>query len=162
MLSFDIIKPEEAKDLAALADEIWHEYFPCILSQGQIDYMLKRFQSEKAVLEQLGDGYIYCFIRSGGDVCGYMCIRPEEKRLFLSKLYIKAEYRGRGMASWAMCFIRGFCKGKELSEIYLHVNKYNEHSIAVYSHLGFGIADSCVDDIGSGYVMDDYIMTMRP
>ena len=37
------VEPQELQQLAALADEIWHEYFPCILSEGQIDYMVEQF-----------------------------------------------------------------------------------------------------------------------
>ena len=43
-------------------------------------------------------------------------------------------------------------------KIYLTVNKGNTPSYQIYLHLGFKVIDSVVNDIGHGYVMDDYIM----
>ena len=34
---------EEVKQLAQLTSEIWHEYWPVILSDEQIDYMVDKF-----------------------------------------------------------------------------------------------------------------------
>ncbi len=45
-----------------------------------------------------------------------------------------------------------------LNKIYLTVNKGNTPSYQIYLHLGFKVIDSVVNDIGHGYVMDDYIM----
>ena len=45
-----------------------------------------------------------------------------------------------------------------LSKIRLTVNKGNEHAIGVYSHYGFQVEEQVKSDIGSGYVMDDYVM----
>ena len=45
------------------------------------------------------------------------------------------------------------------SEVYLTVNKHNDHAIDVYKKKGFTVTDEVVTDIGGGYVMDDYIMT---
>jgi hypothetical protein len=40
----------------------------------------------------------------------------------------------------------------------LAVNKNNAKAIAAYHHHGFRIADAVVKEIGSGFVMDDYLM----
>ena len=37
------VKNEDIKDLAKLTNEIWHEYWPCILSEKQINYMVEKF-----------------------------------------------------------------------------------------------------------------------
>ena len=47
---------------------------------------------------------------------------------------------------------------KDSKKWYLTVNKYNSSSIEVYKKRGFEITDAAVTDIGSGFVMDDYIM----
>ena len=43
--------------------------------------------------------------------------------------------------------------------VYLTVNKHNDRAVAVYKKIGFELTDSVVTDIGSGFVMDDYIFT---
>jgi hypothetical protein len=43
----------------------------------------------------------------------------------------------------------------------LAVNKRNENAIAAYAKHGFAIVESVVKDIGGGFVMDDYVMSMH-
>ena len=45
------------------------------------------------------------------------------------------------------------------NEIRLTVNKYNQNTIYAYLKWGFKTIDAVVTDIGSGFVMDDYIMS---
>jgi RimJ/RimL family protein N-acetyltransferase len=40
----------------------------------------------------------------------------------------------------------------------LAVNKQNTRAIAAYTRNGFAVAEAVVNDIGGGFVMDDYIM----
>jgi len=42
--------------------------------------------------------------------------------------------------------------------VVLAVNKKNAKAIAAYRKHGFAIRESAVTDIGSGFVMDDYVM----
>lgn len=151
----------DIKQLAAMADKVWHEYFPCILSDEQIDYMVEKFQSVKALTSQISEGYMYFFLIAGGIPVGYTGVHPEKDRLFLSKLYILKSFRGNHYATDAFDFLRGLAEGMDLESIYLTVNKYNSHSIDVYKHVGFRTVDSTVTDIGNGFVMDDYIMEWK-
>ena len=50
------------------------------------------------------------------------------------------------------------CQAEKLPAIYLTVNKKNFHAIEVYKYFGFHQTDAVVTDIGSGFVMNDYIM----
>ena len=52
-MEFLEVKKDEIKELAQLAGEIWHEYWPCNLTEAQINYMVEKFQSEKAIIEQI-------------------------------------------------------------------------------------------------------------
>ncbi|MCI5903912.1 MAG: GNAT family N-acetyltransferase [Oscillospiraceae bacterium] len=149
---------EQIAVLAKIADEVWHEWFPRILSAEQIDYMVAKFQSVPAITEQIRNGgYRYYYIHRNGVHMGYTGIHPEEDgRLFLSKIYLKEEYRGKGYASQVFERLKGFCRENGLHAIWLTVNKYNDNSIAVYEKLGFKRIGDGVTDIGNGYVMDDY------
>lgn len=150
----------ELRKVAELADEIWHECFVDIISLGQIDYMVEKFQSLPAMTEQIDkQGYSYFAVCDDGELCGYIGTKPEaDSRFFLSKLYLRKDKRGRGTAS--LMLERVFSEARFLGKktVYLTVNKHNDHAIAVYEKAGFRKADEAVTDIGSGYVMDDYIM----
>ena len=54
----------ELAEVAELADKIWHEFFVSILSGGQIDYMVEKFQSLNAMTEQIeNQRYSYFAVR---------------------------------------------------------------------------------------------------
>jgi len=153
---------EDIKTLAAIAEEVWHQHFTPIIGEAQVNYMVEKFQSYPALTSQIkNDGYEYYFIEYAGKPCGYMGIHPEEESLFLSKLYIKKEARGQHLATKGLHFLIELCKERGLKKIWLTCNKYNKNTLAVYDHLGFKITDEQVADIGSGFVMDDYILTVK-
>jgi ribosomal protein S18 acetylase RimI-like enzyme len=150
---------EEIAELARLAAEIWREYYVSIITIEQIDYMIGKFQSVQAITDQIHhQGYEYYLFHHDRSAVGYMSVRQEEGKLFLSKFYISKEHRGRGYASQAMAFLEQLCKDRNLNHIWLTVNRHNESSIAVYEKKGFRIVQEQIADIGNGFVMDDYIM----
>ncbi|MBR5164476.1 MAG: GNAT family N-acetyltransferase [Ruminococcus sp.] len=151
----------ELRRVAELADEIWHECFTDIISLGQIDYMVERFQSLDAMIRQIEEqSYTYLSVYDGGDLCGYIAVKPEQDdRFFLSKLYLRVDKRGQGIARLMLERVFEEARKHGKSSVYLTVNKHNDRAIAVYKRTGFTVTDSVVNDIGGGYVMDDYIFT---
>lgn len=151
---------EETAEVARLAAEIWREYYVSIITIEQIDYMIGKFQSVPAITNQIHhQGYEYYLFHNGeGSTAGYMSAKQEEGKLFLSKFYIGKEHRGRSYASQALAFLEKLCKDRNLTHIWLTVNRDNESSIAVYKNKGFRIIREQIADIGNGFVMDDFIM----
>lgn len=162
MVEFIEVKNADIKELAALASDIWHEYWPALLSAEQINYMIENFQSEKAVIRQYQDeNYTYYFITESGLNIGYFGISEQQDYLFLSKLYLSKEYRAKGIGTKTFNKVKELAASKNYKEIRLTVNKYNQNSIKAYLKWGFEVIDSVVTDIGSGFVMDDYIMSWK-
>ncbi len=158
-ISFNQIELSQIEELSSLAHQIWNEFFTIILSNEQIDYMVDKFLSPKAIKEHIEHkGYTYYFIKEETTPIGFIAIRLEKEKLFLSKLYLQKSSRGKGYASLAFDFIEDIAKQHHKNFIYLTVNKYNNHSIDVYKKKGFIEIDAKVCDIGHGYVMDDFIM----
>lgn len=159
MLTFKKIENNQIKELASLASAIWHEYWTCLLSPEQIDYMVENFQSENAIKNQIeNENYTYYFIIQNGKKTGYFGISEKNDYLFLSKFYIKKEFRHKGLGTKAFDKIKELANGKPIR---LTVNKYNTNSINAYKKWGFKTIDAVVTDIGSGFVMDDYIMEIE-
>ncbi|MCM1382704.1 MAG: GNAT family N-acetyltransferase [Muribaculaceae bacterium] len=153
---------DQIERTAALADEIWHEWFPRILSAEQIDYMVEKFQSAAAMTRQISEeNYRYFIIRKGESCIGYTAIKPDGDSLFLSKIYIKKEHRGNGYGKEVFEFLKNICREEGFTSIWLTVNKYNESSIAVYKKIGFELFGEGVADIGGGFVMDDYYFRLK-
>lgn len=159
MVKFEIADKDKIKLLASIADEIWHEYWPFLLSKEQIDYMVEIFQSEAAIKKQIDfENYNYYFIKNDDETAGYFGISFKEDYLFLSKLYIKKDYRHKGIGKEAFLKIIDIAKEKNYKKIRLTVNKNNKNTINAYLKYGLKIAYEDITDIGHGFVMDDYIM----
>lgn len=159
-ISFNLVQDKkQIKKVEEIARIVWSQHYAQILEQGQIDFMLEKYQSAEAIERQIQqDGYAYYIISSDGKECGYFAFTMDKETLFLSKIYVMENYRKQGIASQTINFLRNICIEQNLCAIWLTVNKNNEGSIQAYQHLGFQKVRSQTTDIGEGYVMDDYIM----
>lgn len=156
------VAPEQVDELAALAKIIWTEHFTPIIGADQTAYMIEKFQSAPAMRAQMAnDGYHYYFFICDGERAGYTGIRRDDGALFLSKIYVRKEFRRRGIASRGIAFLTDLCRKEGLKKIWLTVNKHNDGSIACYKALDFVVSHPLVTDIGNGFVMDDYVMEKR-
>lgn len=152
----EVENEEQLQRTARLADEIWHQHFTPIIGRDQVEYMLGRFQNVDAMKRQMEqEGYTYLLALDGDEPVGYTGFKKETNRMFLSKLYVKEDHRGQGISRQMFEEIKKRSEG--LKDIYLTVNKHNDVTIAIYRHMGFELIDSVVTDIGSGFVMDDFI-----
>lgn len=165
-MSIEITKVKylpELRRIAELANEIWHECFVGIISSGQIDYMVDKFQSLGAMTEQIeNQHYSYFAVRDNGELCGYIGVKSEDDdRFFLSKLYLHKNYRGKGISSLMLAKVFDEARKIGKKRVYLTVNKHNDRAVAVYKKIGFTTVDMTVTDIGNNYVMDDFIMEYK-
>lgn len=156
----EVVEKKEIKEVARLADEIWHEHYQRIISNEQIDYMVGKYQSEGAVSRQIKDGYHYFLAQFDGENAGYigLVFQPEQKKVFLSKIYVLKKYRGKGVAGKMFAKAVELAKGWKAERLWLTVNRENTESVQVYKHWGFEIARVEDTAIGNGFEMNDYIM----
>jgi GNAT superfamily N-acetyltransferase len=155
--------PEALAVVEALAHEIWYEFYVPLIGRAQVDYMVAKFQNAAAMQSQIDSGYEYFLVRQEGmsgsmrDI-GYCAVQEQpDGALFLSKFYLHKSARGSGTGRKCIEFIEGLARRRELSLLWLTVNKGNP-SVQAYQRLGFRIAADLVMDIGGGFVMDDYRM----
>ena len=154
----EVITESQIVVVETLAKEIWTEHYTPIIGKDQVGYMLEKFQSREAIAEQIRSGYQYFIIRKNNKSIGYLSVISRVNDLFLSKIYIKSSERGKGFARKAIQFVEDLAKEKGLNKITLTVNKNNINSIKAYEKIGFKNLGSIVQDIGGGFIMDDYEM----
>ena len=99
-------------------------------------------------------------IRRANTAVGYICVKFEEAKLFLSKIYLLSSQRGSGIGSLAIDQVKQIAQQHGLDVIRLTVNRDNSDTIAAYNRMGFAVTGELCADIGGGYVMDDYLMEM--
>ena len=150
---------EGIRQVVKLAQKIWHEHYTSIIGKDQVIYMLDKFQSKEAILAQIEEEcYIYCLLCKESAAIGYFSYQIRPNSLFLSKIYLLTEERGKGYSRTIAAFLEKIAKEHKIDHITLTVNRQNSDTIAAYEKLGFCITDTQVEDIGAGIVMDDYCM----
>lgn len=164
-MDVQIIKVTTAQQVdvvAGLAKTIWPDHYSPIIGKEQVDYMLGKYQTTKAILAQLEvEGTTYYILQDDYRPIGYIGITEKHNELFLSKLYLLSSERGKGIGHVAIDFLKARCREIGAPYITLTVNKQNFNSISAYEKLGFENYGEVVTDIGKGYVMDDYLMRLK-
>ncbi|MDR0325624.1 MAG: GNAT family N-acetyltransferase [Oscillospiraceae bacterium] len=149
----------EAERVAALAREIWTDFYTPLIGAEQVAYMLANRQSPEAISEAIHEeGVCYDLMMDGERDIAYCAVLPEKESLFVSKMYVRKEYRKKGIAR--LLLRRAVNEHPNAKRVWLYVHKRNE-SVEGYKRMGFVIEGEAVTDIGGGFVMDDYIMA-RP
>lgn len=149
--------------VAGLARATWMRHYTPIIGAAQVAYMLEKFQSAAAITAQIAGGYAYYLVSDEGQQVGYFALVPnaDEGSMMLSKIYILPERQGRGLGQKVVAFAERQCVEQGLRRLWLTVNKNNVSSIAFYTRMGFATEASVVNDIGSGFAMDDFVMAKR-
>lgn len=146
--------------IGVLAKKIWNQYYPSIIGQEQVDYMLEKMYSPESLREQLLEkAHSFYLILQSESAIGFVSIYPvQDKEWFISKFYIDQDFAGKGIGSEVFDQI---LKTSSAKTIRLTVNRQNFKAINFYFKLGFKIEKVADFDIGDGYVMNDFVMIWR-
>lgn len=155
-----VITQNQIKVLADLAKDIWQSHFGAMIEPEILEYLINSLQSKQAILNQIQEGYLYYFIQDKGFQSGYFAYKLAEakKELFLSKIYIIASQRGKGLGKQVIKYLEEVCKDNKLSKITLTVFSKNQSAIKAYERLGFNNLGLIERDFGNGIKFDDYKM----
>ena len=155
-----VSKLRHIRALQKLTRTIWRQHFPGIISTEQVEYMLHRFYGFWSLLKKWWKGENFYLIRAGRRYVGYFSytLEPDVARAQLNKFFLQKEFRSKGIARVAFQHIIRRCEEAGCKSIWLAINRKNSGSIAAWERLGFKVAREEAFDIGSGFVMDDYIM----
>ncbi|MEH6593391.1 MAG: GNAT family N-acetyltransferase [Halioglobus sp.] len=154
-----VVTDDQVQRVVAMAYIVWPQHYDPIIGNEQVVYMLEKFQSERAIRSQIDEGVSYFILASEGQDCGYLSYELRDDELFLSKVYVLADYQGRGLGKLALDFVRERAQHRRIR---LTVNKHNSDSIAFYERTGFIRAGEVLNDIGGGFYMDDFIFDLHP
>lgn len=159
MLNKVVIKNQaEVEALFPVIEEIWREVFTPMIGKAQVDYMMEHYQSVPVILAEIREGAHYFALRAANETIGYTAYElKDDEILFISKLYIRQDYRGKGymrdIFDWYEKLANSLgCKQQ------LKVNQDNQRAIDIYQHRGFSVMREQIVAIGSGFVMKDYIL----
>lgn len=154
---------DEIDELITVARRAWHAHYPGIISVEQIDYMLERGYNRAVILDEMTrQGITWLAIADDTAMIGFVSVGPYgADTLKLHKLYLLPEYHGKGIGAQALKKVEQIALAAGVHTVVLNVNKHNPKAIRSYERAGWRITAEVINDIGNGYVMDDFIMTKQ-
>jgi ribosomal protein S18 acetylase RimI-like enzyme len=162
-VEFTRAEPAEIPVIQEISRTIWNLHYPSVISQEQIDYMLSKMYSDDTLLTEMCDEDVeYYLVKDEGKVVGYVAFGPvgEKETVKLHKCYLHPDCHGKGIGQQMLSFVYERCQELGFRKLILAVNKKNEKAIKAYTRFGFDIEQPVVSEIGRGFVMDDYIMSI--
>ena len=158
----ELLTVDSLEILRKVALKVWPQTFASILSQEQIDYMMNMMYAPSVLADELANGMHFEIIYINDEPSGYIAYSDyarEPGTAKLHKVYLLPGFHGLGIGQKMLDHAQNQCRKLGFDKILLTVNKYNERAIKAYKRNGFVTSAAVKTPIGSGFFMDDYIMT---
>jgi Sortase and related acyltransferases len=158
-----ITDASSAKTAFDLASKIWAVCYKDIISQAQIDYMIARMYSRETIAAESSAGTPYYIVKISGRPCGVISFdsQPDAGGVcVLHKIYLLPELWGKGLGGRLLARSADAARESGARALQLSVNKSNTRAVKAYERAGFAVKAELTEDIGNGFVRDDYLMEM--
>jgi ribosomal protein S18 acetylase RimI-like enzyme len=165
------LTPVTERDFAVLrqlAGTIWRQHYAGIVPGAQIEFMLAARFSDAALRKhvQAAGRWLELLRASGTPVgyCGYELADIDDDgstpvTMKLGQLYVLESHRGMGLGRSMLRHVEDRARERGSGRLWLQVNKKNATAIRFYRSAGCEVVREAEFEIGSGFVMDDYVMT---
>lgn len=156
-LTFRRAGEADIPELRELAERVWRTSYRELLSNEQIEYMLGWMYGAETIRQELAEEVVWEILELDGEAIGYLAYGPPGSgELKMHKLYLIPEQQGRGLAQRAIAHVVEVAAAVA-ARVVLNVNKANLRAQLAYERAGFRVVDAVKNDIGGGFVMDDFI-----
>lgn len=159
-MSIVIIKSagkNDAEFISKIGQQSYKETYPAILTQEQIDFMLRKNYTVDALRVLMDSGQDFYLLYEDTVPKGFVSVRQKEQSVLrIEKLYLLAEDKGKGYGKKLLNFVADLAKSKDLKLLELNVNRGNP-AYHFYLKQNFVVTET-VDIPYYGYVLDDYVM----
>jgi len=154
-----LLEREELNVVRALAYDIWPRVYDYMISQEQISYMLSLMYDLDQLKQQWLEGVKFVLLEVEGIPQGFVVFEEKENCVFLHKLYLRPEMQGEGFGKNMLQVVIDFAQDCKKPNIELTVNRNNKF-LDFYLSRGFQIKEEKDFDVGGGYFMNDYILSL--
>ncbi|MBV9963820.1 MAG: GNAT family N-acetyltransferase [Parafilimonas sp.] len=143
-----------------LAHEIWPTTYSEILSNDQLQYMLELIYSQSSLQKQFNEGHHFLIVEEDKQPIAFADYSLLKDGVYkLHKIYVLPNQQGKGIGKLLIEYVIKKVKVNNGSALVLNVNRNNKAK-QVYEHFGFKVISEEDIDIGEGYFMNDYIMSL--
>ncbi len=150
----------EAEAVVELAGRVWRAHYPGIITPAQIETMLAQRYRPVLVRQFIARGDLWLAARADGVLVGFAHGHPlTEGDYKLDKLYVDLDWQRHGIGGALISELAARVIQQGYARLALRVNRRNQQAIDAYLKHGFTVATIHLEDIGGGFIMDDYVMT---
>ena len=157
-----LLQADEVDTLCERAHEIWHAHYPAFIGKAQIDYRLVQRYSPESIRASLETS---CWLAAwhGQAMAGFAQAFADDtpSTWKLDKLYVHPDHQRKGVGQALLGLVKQKACDSGAIRLILRVNKHNTLALSAYAKYGFSFYGEDVLDIGSGFVMDDYLLEMN-
>ncbi len=151
------VTKENIHEIPKLASIILPETYESIMSLNQINYILKLYYQEEAIINQIENNYNFEIIYENNYAIGFFSYKIFNDFLQLDSIYILNKYQNKGILKKVIKYLE-----EKFNKPYIEIkiSKYNI-SLEYFKKINFIITNDKTTNIGQGYYLSDYIMQKK-
>ncbi|MEO5648081.1 MAG: GNAT family N-acetyltransferase [Chitinophagaceae bacterium] len=159
MLEIRNARQEDIPVIQELTHRIWPVAYGEILSPAQLEYMLDLMYSTESLEHQVRS-HQFMVLYDDEVPLGFASYSKADisGNFRLHKIYVLPDQQGKGLGKFLLDHVMNEIKLNGAVQLELNVNRFNKAK-TFYQKLGFVVSREEDIDIGSGYFMNDYVMT---
>lgn len=154
MTEFIKMNDSDLHKLKDFASPIWLECYDGIVAREHTEMLIEKYFEYDNILKFKADGMVYEYILSDKVKAGFIAFCPNIEYLYLDKLYLLKEYRGRHISKAVFDHLTDSFG----LPIRLNVNQGNTRAVTAYKANGFKIIKTEELPQKGGFVNVDYVM----
>ena len=106
-----------------IACELWREIYKKQYPGKQMNAVLDALLSPEAMEERIDNDENFFIVMLGGKPIGYFAWKMQNTALYLSDLYLKPEYRGKGLGRDILLYCERLARADGKGRVYCHVHE---------------------------------------
>jgi N-acetylglutamate synthase-like GNAT family acetyltransferase len=158
-----VIRPASFNDIRyiqQIAATTWQSAYTPILGKEQIDYMLGKFYSTPSLEDQMKNKHHFFLALQDYLAVGFASFSHAGEKIYkLEKLYVLPDVQKTGAGKKLLETVETVAKSMGAEKLILNVNRKNKAK-TFYEKNGFTVISEEDIDIGNGYSMNDYVMSL--
>jgi ribosomal protein S18 acetylase RimI-like enzyme len=157
-----MVPKEDLWMVRELALQIFPVTYQDIVEAPQIDYMMDMFYSNENLVKQYDEGQVFLIIYLEEKPSGFAAFTRLDRagEFKLNKIYLDTRIQGIGLGRCLLNDVVSRVRAAGGATLQLNVNKNNK-AVGFYNAMGFTIKEEVLLDIGNGYFMDDFVMSLK-
>ena len=106
-----------------LAQELWRDVYKKQYPGKQMNELLATLLSPEAVEDRMDRDENFFIVMMGGKPAGYFAWKMQNTALFLTDLYLKPEYRGKGLGRDILLYCERLARADGKGRVYCYVHE---------------------------------------